>query len=112
MHAIAVHGGAGDIPPAELNHERETEYRNGLAHALRSGEAILAAGGSSLDAVVAAVQSLEDNPLFNAGHGSVIGADGTCELEASLMDGRDRRAGAVTGLKHVRNPIALALIRG
>ena len=108
MHAIAVHGGAGDIPAAELTPQREAEYRRALEQALRAGETILAAGGSSLDAVVAAVSSLEDDPLFNAGHGSVIGADGTCELDAALMDGRDLRAGAVTGLKHVRNPIQLA----
>jgi beta-aspartyl-peptidase (threonine type) len=68
----------------------------------------LANGGSSLDAVTAAVQSLEDNPLFNAGHGAVIAANGLCELEASIMDGRDLRAGAVTGVRHVRSPIVLA----
>jgi L-asparaginase / beta-aspartyl-peptidase len=108
MHAIAVHGGAGDIPAADLTPQREAEYRRALEQALRAGEAMLAAGGTSLDAVVAAVCSLEDDPLFNAGHGAVIGADGTCELDAALMDGRDLRAGAVTGLKHVRNPIQLA----
>jgi beta-aspartyl-peptidase (threonine type) len=108
MHAIAVHGGAGDIPPAELTPEREAEYRAGLERALRAGHAIIASGGPSLDAVVAAVQVLEDEPLFNAGRGSVIGANGICELDASLMDGRDLRAGAVTGLRYVRNPIVLA----
>ena len=108
MHAIAVHGGAGDIPPAELTPEREAEYRAGLERALHAGHAIIAAGGPSLDAVVAAVQVLEDEPLFNAGRGSVIGANGICELDASLMDGRDLRAGAVTGLRYVRNPIVLA----
>ncbi|HET7203354.1 MAG TPA: isoaspartyl peptidase/L-asparaginase [Steroidobacteraceae bacterium] len=108
MHAIAVHGGAGDIPPHELTPEREQAYHAGLARALRAGEAILNAGGSSLDAVVAAVQSLEDDPLFNAGHGAVLAANGICELDASLMDGRDLRAGAVTGLRHVRSPIGLA----
>jgi L-asparaginase / beta-aspartyl-peptidase len=76
----------------------------------RCGQAksFLRAGGSSLDAVVAAVQSLEDNPLFNAGHGAVIAANGVCELEASIMDGRDLRAGAVTGVRNVRSPIELA----
>jgi beta-aspartyl-peptidase (threonine type) len=108
MHAIAVHGGAGDIPPAELTPEREAEYRAGLERALHAGHAIIASGGPSLDAVVAAVQVLEDEPLFNAGRGSVIGANGICELDASLMDGRDLRAGAVTGLRYVRNPIVLA----
>jgi len=108
MPAIAVHGGAGDIPPAELTLERESAYRNGLEQALRAGQAILAAGGPSLDAVVAAVQVLEEDPLFNAGRGAVIAANGICELDASLMDGRDRRAGAVTGLRHVKSPIGLA----
>ena len=108
MHAIAVHGGAGDIPPAELTPEREAAYHAGLERALRAGQAILESSGSSLDAVVAAVQVLEEDPLFNAGRGSVIGADGICELDASLMEGRELRAGAVTGLRHVRNPILLA----
>jgi L-asparaginase / beta-aspartyl-peptidase len=108
MTAIAVHGGAGDIPPAELTPEREAAYHAGLEQALRTGEAILAAGGTSLDAVVAAVQVLEDDPLFNAGRGAVIAANGLCELDAALMDGRELRAGAVTGVRHVRNPIGLA----
>jgi beta-aspartyl-peptidase (threonine type) len=108
MHAIAVHGGAGDIPPNELTPARERAYHAGLARALEAGAAMLARGGSSLDAVVAAVQVLEDDPLFNAGHGSVIAANGICEMDASLMDGRDLRAGAVTGLRHIRSPIGLA----
>ncbi len=108
MPAIAVHGGAGDIPPAELTPEREAAYRAGLERALHAGQAILAAGGPSLDAVVAAVQVLEDDPLFNAGRGAVIAANGICELDAALMDGRDLRAGAVTGVRHVRSPIGLA----
>ncbi|MGB7738473.1 MAG: isoaspartyl peptidase/L-asparaginase, partial [Steroidobacteraceae bacterium] len=108
MPAIAVHGGAGDIPPAELTPEREAAYRTGLEQALHAGQRILAAGGPSLDAVVAAVQVLEENPLFNAGRGAVIAANGICELDASLMDGRDLRAGAVTGLRHVKSPIGLA----
>lgn len=108
MHAIAVHGGAGDIPPHELTPQREAEYHAGLEHALRAGQRVLDGGGTSLDAVVAAVQSLEDNPLFNAGHGSVISASGECELDASLMEGRELRAGAVTGVRHVRSPIVLA----
>jgi L-asparaginase / beta-aspartyl-peptidase len=108
MPAIAVHGGAGDIPPAELTPEREAAYRAGLERALRAGQAILDAGGDSVDAVVAAVQVLEDDPLFNAGRGAVIAASGICELDAALMDGRDLRAGAVTGVRHVRSPIQLA----
>jgi beta-aspartyl-peptidase (threonine type) len=108
MHAIAVHGGAGDLPSSERTPAREAEYHTALGRALRAGQDILQAGGTSLDAVVAAVQVLEDNPLFNAGRGSVIAAHGECELDASLMDGGDLRAGAVTGLRHVRNPILLA----
>ena len=108
MHAIAVHGGAGDIPPGELTPEREAAYHAGLNRALRAGQSLLQSGGSSLDAVVAAVQVLEDDPLFNAGRGSVISAGGTCELDASLMEGHELRAGAVTGLQHVRSPILLA----
>jgi beta-aspartyl-peptidase (threonine type) len=108
MHAIAVHGGAGEIPPSELTPEREREYRAGLERALRAGETVLAAGGLAVDAVGAAVAALEDDPLFNAGRGAVLGANGACELDASLMDGRDLRAGAVTGLRHVRSPVGLA----
>lgn len=108
MHAIAVHGGAGDIPPSELTPEREREYRDGLERALHAGQAVLAKGGPALDAVVASVAALEDDPLFNAGRGAVLAANGACELDASLMDGRDLRAGAVTGVRHVRSPIGLA----
>jgi L-asparaginase / beta-aspartyl-peptidase len=108
MHAIAVHGGAGALSPADLTPDNERAYRNGLERALRAGFDVLAKDGASLDAVVAAVQVLEDDPLFNAGRGAVLNAGGTAELDASLMDGRDLRAGAVTGLRHVRSPIALA----
>lgn len=108
MPAIAVHGGAGDLPSADRVPEREREYHAGLERALRAGDAVLQAGGFALDAVVAAVQVLEDDPLFNAGRGAVLAASGACELDASLMDGRDLRAGAVTGLRHVRSPIVLA----
>ena len=108
MHAIAVHGGAGDLPQRELTDERERAYHAGLTRALEAGGAVLARGGSSLDAVVAAVQVLEQDTLFNAGRGSVMAANGLCELDASLMEGRHLRAGAVTGLRHVRSPIGLA----
>jgi len=108
MHSIAVHGGAGTLAPADLTPENERAYRAGLECALRAGFAVLDAGGPSLDAVVAAVQVLEDDPLFNAGRGAVVAANGQHELDASVMDGRDLRAGAVTGVRHVRSPIALA----
>jgi beta-aspartyl-peptidase (threonine type) len=108
LRTVAVYHHAEVIPAAELTPERESAYRSGLEQALRAGQAILAAGGPSLDAVVAAVQVLEEDPLFNAGRGAVIAANGICELDASLMDGRDLRAGAVTGLRHVKSPIGLA----
>jgi L-asparaginase / beta-aspartyl-peptidase len=108
MHSIAVHGGAGTLAPADLTPENERAYRAGLERALRAGFSVLDAGGPSLDAVVAAVQVLEDDPLFNAGRGAVVAASGQHELDASVMDGRDLRAGAVTGVRHVRSPIALA----
>jgi beta-aspartyl-peptidase (threonine type) len=108
MHAIAVHGGAGALAPADLTPDNEHAHRDGLAQALRAGGAVLASGGPSLDAVIAAVRVLEDNPLFNAGRGAVLNAAGVAELDASLMDGRDLRAGAVAGLRHVRSPIELA----
>lgn len=108
MHAIAVHGGAGTLSPAELTPDADRAYRAGLRHALVSGYAVLEHGGSSLDAVVAAVRVLEDDPLFNAGRGAVVAANGIHELDASLMDGSDLRAGAVTGVRHVRSPIELA----
>ena len=83
-------------------------YEAGLAAALAAGGAVLAGGGSALDAVEAAVVALEDDPLFNAGRGSVFTFDGTIELDASIMDGAGRAAGAVTGLTTVRNPVRLA----
>jgi len=108
MFAIAVHGGAGTLPASELTPEKQRAFSDGLESALRAGFAILERGGASLDAVVAAVTVLEDDPLFNAGRGSVLAANGGHELDASIMDGRDLRAGSVTGLRHVRNPIQLA----
>ncbi len=89
---------------------REQEYRQKLAEALTAGAAILKARGSGLDAVEAAIKVMEDSPLFNAGKGAVFTADGTIELDAAIMDGEFQRAGAVTGLGHVRNPITLARI--
>ncbi|MBL7984834.1 MAG: isoaspartyl peptidase/L-asparaginase [Flavobacteriales bacterium] len=105
---IAVHGGAGTIDPALMTPERDAAYRAGLADALRRGHAVLAAGGSALDAVEAAVRSLEDCPLFNAGRGSVFNADGQHEMDASIMEGHTLRAGAVAGIHNVKNPVGLA----
>jgi beta-aspartyl-peptidase (threonine type) len=106
--AIVVHGGAGVINKADLTAEREARYRAGLEAARDAGYAVLEHGGTSLDAVIAAVRSLEDNPYFNAGRGAVLNHDGFAELDASIMDGKTLAAGAVTGIKHVKNPIELA----
>src|SRR5512139_2219804 len=108
MHAIAIHGGAGRLSAADLTPESDRTYRAGLERALRAGFEVLDKGGSSLDAVTVAVQALEDDPLFNAGRGAVLSANGLHELDASIMDGRDLSAGAVTGVRNVRNPIVLA----
>jgi beta-aspartyl-peptidase (threonine type) len=108
MFGLAIHGGAGTLPRAELDGERELRYRAGLAAALDAGFAVLQAGGASLDAVTRAIVSLEDNPLFNAGHGAVFTLDGRNELDASIMDGSTLQAGAVCGVTHIRNPIELA----
>jgi beta-aspartyl-peptidase (threonine type) len=108
MFAIAIHGGAGTLSRKDMSPVQEAEYRAGLDEALSAGYAVLTRGGSSLDAAVAAVRVLEDNPLFNAGRGAVLTRDGMAELDASVMDGRTLGAGAVSGLKHIRNPIDLA----
>jgi beta-aspartyl-peptidase (threonine type) len=104
-YVIAVHGGAGTIARNEAN---EGPYHEGLARALRAGEAVLAAGGRALDAVQAAVMALEDDPIFNAGRGSVYTSARTQEMDAALMDGATLAAGAVAGVRTVRNPVALA----
>jgi beta-aspartyl-peptidase (threonine type) len=108
MLSIAIHGGAGAMPRSTLSAERERQYRDGLAAALDAGYATLETGGSSLDAVTAAVRALEDNPLFNAGRGAALTRDGAAELDAAIMEGRQQRAGAVAAVRHVRNPIELA----
>lgn len=108
VFVIAIHGGAGTLSRSETSPEQERAYLQGLESALDAGYSLLANGGSCLDAVTAAVVSLEDNPLFNAGRGAVLTRDGLAELDASIMDGATLAAGAVCGLKHIRNPIALA----
>ena len=108
MFGLAIHGGAGTLPRAEGGGDRELQYRAGLTEALALGFTVLEAGGTSLDAVTRAVVSLEDNPLFNAGKGSVFTFDGHNELDAAIMDGSNLQAGAVCGLTHVRNPVQLA----
>jgi L-asparaginase / beta-aspartyl-peptidase len=108
MFGLALHGGAGSLPRADLSAAREQLYRRGLEQALTAGYAVLESGGTSLDAVTHAVVLLEDNPLFNAGHGAVFTLDGRNELDASIMEGSARKAGAVCGVTHIKNPIELA----
>ena len=106
--AIAIHGGAGVVDRAQMAPERAASYLAGLSLALDAGYAILERGGSSLDAVAEAVRILEDDPQFNAGRGAVLTHSGEAELDASIMDGVGPRAGAVAGVRHVKNPIGLA----
>jgi beta-aspartyl-peptidase (threonine type) len=106
--ALAIHGGAGVVERGDLTTEREVAYRAALLAALDAGSKILKKGRPSLDAVEAAIRVLEDDPLFNAGRGAVFTADGRNELDASIMDGAKRRAGAVAGVTRTRNPISLA----
>ncbi|HEY0967145.1 MAG TPA: isoaspartyl peptidase/L-asparaginase [Opitutaceae bacterium] len=105
---LLIHGGAGVLLRSEVPPALEQQCRAKLTEALEAGYTVLAAGGPALDAVVAAVRVLEDSPLFNAAHGAVLTADGLCELDAAIMDGRTRAAGSVAGVKHIRNPITLA----
>lgn len=105
--ALAIHGGAGVIS-RDMPDERKQEYYDGLTKALAAGKEVLAGGGTALDAVERVVVTLEDDPLFNAGKGAVYTHEGTHELDAAVMDGRDRSCGAVTGLTTVKNPIKLA----
>jgi L-asparaginase / beta-aspartyl-peptidase len=105
---LAIHGGAGTILKSMLTPELETSYLTGLQSALDIGYTVLEKGGTSVDAVVAAIKSLEDNELFNAGRGSVFTKKGINEMDAAIMDGKDRNAGAVAGVRNIKNPIVLA----
>ena len=105
---LAIHGGAGTIERTNMTPEREHEFRAGLEGALTTGYEILKRGGSSLDATEAAVRTLEDDPHFNAGKGSVFTSAGTNEMDAAIMDGKTLAAGAVASLKHIKSPIDLA----
>ena len=106
--ALAIHGGAGTILRSQMTPDLEAEYRRGLEGALNSGWEILEQGGSSLDAVEAAVCSLEDFPLFNAGRGSVFTHEGKQEMDAAIMDGARLKAGAVAFVRNLKNPVRLA----
>ncbi len=106
--SIAIHGGAGSMTPATMDQTAVAAHEAALCAALAAGEAVLCAGGSALDAVTAAVIALEDDPLFNAGRGAVFTYEGVNELDAAVMDGATRAAGAVAGVTRTRNPVTLA----
>ena len=106
--SFAIHGGAGTIARESMTAEQDAAYRAALQGALDAGAAVLARGGSAVDAVEAAIVLMEDDPLFNAGRGAVYSWDGANELDASIMDGATRDAGAVAGVVGVRHPIRLA----
>lgn len=105
---IVIHGGAGTIRAREMTAEQEQAYRDGLTQALEAGRVVLERQGSAIDAVTAAVMALEDDPLFNAGRGAVYTTKRTQEMDAAIMDGRDRNAGAVAGIFGPRHPVLAA----
>ena len=104
--AIAVHGGAG--PDSEYIKKNTEGYKKGIEEAVQTGYRILEEGGSSLDAVEAAVNALENNPLFNAGRGSALNENAEVEMDASIMNGKDKKCGAVAIVRQVKNPVTLA----
>ncbi len=105
---IAIHGGAGTISPSTMTPQKETAYKQALQAALTAGYKVLEAKGSALEAVTHAVIELENTPLFNAGRGSVFTYDGKHEMDASVMNGKNGLAGAVAGVRNVKNPVLLA----
>jgi len=108
-YTLAIHGGAGTILKEDMTPELEEAYQAGLLQAMDAGFAVLEQGGSALNAIKATIVILEDNMLFNAGRGSVFTKKGVQEMDAAVMDGRTLDAGAVTGVRNVRNPIELAM---
>ncbi len=107
-YALAIHGGAGVIKKENMTDSLEAAYRQAMDEALSIGQDILESGGASIEAVTAVVMHMEDSPLFNAGKGAVFTHEGENEMDASIMDGRDLNAGAVGGVKHIKNPILAA----
>lgn len=106
--ALALHGGAGTILRSAMDAEKETAYRTGLHNALSAGWQLLQRGAEAIDVVTEVVRVLEDDPLFNAGKGSVFAGDGRHEMDASIMNGRTLEAGSVAAVRNIRNPILLA----
>ena len=107
-YAIAIHGGAGTILRTNMTNEIQQKYKTALNESILAGEYILLNSGLAIDAVEASIRSLENNPLFNAGRGSVFSHEGEHEMDASIMNGKDLMAGAIAGVKNVKNPITLA----
>lgn len=105
---LIIHGGAGNIYKGMLSEQQEIDYTEGLQFALDQGYRVLEQGGTAVDAVKAAIVAMEDNPLFNAGRGAVFTKKGVHEMDACIMDGKDLSAGAVAGVRHIKNPIRLA----
>ncbi len=105
---LVIHGGAGTILKKNMTQEKETAYRKALESAMEAGYSLLEKGGLAVEAVKTAVMSLEDNPLFNAGKGSVYSKDGSQEMDASIMNGKTGMAGSVSAVRNIRNPIELA----
>jgi beta-aspartyl-peptidase (threonine type) len=108
MITLAIHGGAGTILKSQMTDEKEQAYKQALQESLLTGYQVLASGGTSTEAVVAAIRCMEDSPLFNAGKGAVFTHDKTHELDASLMEGRTHKAGAIAGVSTIKNPIVAA----
>ena len=107
-YALIIHGGAGNFDAASFGEEGQLAYKAALDSALQIGEKVLQRSGTSVDAVIAVISYLEDNPLFNAGKGAVFTHEGTNELDASIMRGKDLNAGAVAGVRRIKNPIIAA----
>ena len=107
-YTLVIHGGAGTIRKQDMTDEKEVAYRKALDNALEAGYLLLENGGTAVEAVLAATMSLENNILFNAGKGSVFAKDGSQEMDASIMDGKNLMAGAVSAVKNIRNPVELA----
>jgi len=106
--AIVIHGGAGGIKRAFITEEQQEAYSIKLTEAVEAGYKILENGGISLDAIQAAINTMENSELFNAGKGAVYNSDGNQEMDAAIMDGKTLNAGAVAGINHVKNPILAA----
>jgi beta-aspartyl-peptidase (threonine type) len=107
-YTLVIHGGAGNITTAIMDAQMEVDYTNGLRAALDAGSQMLKKGATAIDAVVAAIAEMENNPIFNAGKGSVFTKKGLNEMDAAIMDGSDLSAGAVAGVRNIKNPIRLA----